>query len=274
MESSQDSKVKKYILKGTPYGETKFVLKDLEKLVDKLDINDPSVSTVLKEHNEEHLAIVGDTGADGPFVITKHNSDGDDYIDQRNGHKYTISPADLKVQSTSPYTAEHDEKVEEYRKSFEDLLKTYTKDYYGNNAGYNVTAKGTHDNFTISLAVTGKNLNFDNFYGGEWLSEWTLTNSSLEGSVRINAHYFEDGNVQMKINKPFKKDISVEKDGAKAVVDFITKTEDDVLKGIDTLYEGLLTDVFKTMRRELPVTKTKMDWNIHVHKVVSSLKAK
>lgn len=56
----------------------------------------------------------------------------------------------------------------------------------------------------------------------------------------------------MKINKPFKKDLSLEKEGAKAVVDFVTKNEDDVLKGIDILYEGLLTDVFKTMRRELP----------------------
>lgn len=70
--------------------------------------------------------------------------------------------------------------------------------------------------------------------------------------MKINAHYFEDGNVQMKINKPFKKDLSIGTDGAKGVVDFITKSEDDVLKGLDTLYDGLLTDVFKTMRRELP----------------------
>ena len=59
----------------------------------------------------------------------------------------------------------------------------------------------------------------------------------------------------MKINRPFKFDISVgsdvEKD-TKAVFELIKKTENDLLVNIDNLYEKLPNDVFKTFRKKIP----------------------
>lgn len=70
------------------------------------------------------------------------------------------------------------------------------------------------------------------------------------------------------------------------IIDKIRISEDQILSGLDNLYESLPTQVFKTMRKALPgkrlclniqlliflVTNTKMDWNLHVHKMVNTLK--
>jgi len=37
-----------------------------------------------------------------------------------------------------------------------------------------------------------------NFHGGEWISEWKIDTNGLEGKVRVNSHYFEEGNVALK----------------------------------------------------------------------------
>lgn len=34
--------------------------------------------------------------------------------------------------------------------------------------------------------------------GGEWISDWRIDSSSLVGKVRINSHFFEEGNVSLK----------------------------------------------------------------------------
>lgn len=98
------------------------------------------------------------------------------------------------------------------------------------------------------------------YSGGEWNSQWAITNSTLEGAIKINAHYFEDGNVQLKINRPFKFDISVGSNAdadAKTVFDLIRKTENELLKSLDDLYEKLPNEVFKTFRKKLPCKKIK-----------------
>lgn len=53
-------------------------------------------------------------------------------------------------------------------------------------------------NFTFYIAITSKNLNFKNLHGGEWISEWKINKNGLEGKIRINSHYFEDGNVALR----------------------------------------------------------------------------
>jgi len=124
--------------------------------------------------------------------------------------------------------------------------------------------------------MTSKNLNLKNYYGGEWNSEWKVTKSKLEGTVKINAHYFEDGNVQLKVNKPYASDIQFsDADGsAKKIFEFIKSSENELLSNLGNVYDSLSEDVFKALRKDIPYTKTKMNWNVHVQKVVSALKSK
>jgi len=69
--ASKIDKIKKYIIKSSPYGETNIVLEgiwfhcwtkalDLAKLVDDIDVNSKDTIDMIKEHNEEHFAVVLD----------------------------------------------------------------------------------------------------------------------------------------------------------------------------------------------------------------------
>ena len=44
-----------------------------------------------------------------------------------------------------------------------------------------------------------------NFWGGEWQSEWVIDTQeqTLSGSIRVNNHYFEQGNIQFSLKKVF-----------------------------------------------------------------------
>jgi ribosomal protein L22 len=50
---------------------------------------------------------------------------------------------------------------------------------------------------------------------GKWRSEWTFrfkedeSQGTLKGTVAVNVHYFEDGNVQLNSHKEFEKVIEI-----------------------------------------------------------------
>lgn len=74
-------------------------------------------------------------------------------------------------------------------------MKSYYKD---TDSGYNIYIDWDNDDFTIYIGITCKELSLKNFKGGEWISEWKLDGQKLEGKCRINAHFFEDGNVALR----------------------------------------------------------------------------
>mmetsp|Transcript_14691 Transcript_14691/g.10590 ORF Transcript_14691/g.10590 Transcript_14691/m.10590 type:complete len:115 (+) Transcript_14691:481-825(+) len=49
----------------------------------------------------------------------------------------------------------------------------------------------------INVSISCHNLNFANYWGGEWLSNWTIDPHSgqVQGNLRVHDHYFEQGNI-------------------------------------------------------------------------------
>ena len=77
----------------------------------------------------------------------------------------------------------------------------------------------------------------------------------IKGSVKINAHYFEDGNIQLKQSKNF--DFVVKFGGdiqneAKSIINNIKKSENDIRQGLEDMYESMSNNVVKPIRRPLP----------------------
>lgn len=80
----------------------------------------------------------------------------------------------------------------------------------------------------------------------------------MSGTVKINNHYFESGNVHFAIDQSFSDIALAQADGENIVV-AIAKTETAYQKKVEAMHEEI-GDVFKRMRRKLPVTGTKMNW--------------
>lgn len=59
----------------------------------------------------------------------------------------------------------------------------------------------------ITAIIAGEKPNLRNFWSGKWTSTWNITCSggqaSITGEIKIHAHYFEDGNVQLQTTKPY-----------------------------------------------------------------------
>ena len=80
----------------------------------------------------------------------------------------------------------------------------------------------------------------------------------MSGTVKINNHYFESGNVHFAIEQSF-SDIALAQADGENIVLAINKTETAYQAKIEAMHEEI-GDVFKRMRRKLPVTGTKMNW--------------
>ena len=110
-------------------------------------------------------------------------------------------------------------KNEEYREALSAKLKEYLGAFYEDGSSPTSVAKGTGSVYVspqgqIAIVISFKNLNTNNYWTGGWQSEWTLSvnkedkNVKIEGRIRLNVHYFEDGNVQL--NSTFNEQAEVE----------------------------------------------------------------
>ncbi len=74
----------------------------------------------------------------------------------------------------------------------------------------------------------------------------------------MNVHYYEDGNVALSTSKTI-ADVEVEGKGD-AVVRKIAALEKQYQEEVNRAFVGMNEGAFKGLRRQLPVTRQRMEW--------------
>jgi capping protein alpha len=94
---------------------------------------------------------------------------------------------------------------------------------------------------------------------GRWRSiyKYNPQTSTLTGTVTITVHYFEDGNVLLKTDHPVSKEGIT---SPSALVNAIAEDEKMYQEELNRTFAGLGDGIFKGLRRLLPVTKQKIEW--------------
>lgn len=122
----------------------------------------------------------------------------------------------------------------------------------------------------LKVVLSGEQVNLRNFWSGNWHSEWTVVlgegEALVSGHVKVRAHYFEDGNVQLQTTKQYDEQtvtFGSPEDLGKEVVGLVETAETELQKGLQDMYDNMSNETFKAMRRVMPITRTKMKWNIH-----------
>lgn len=133
--------------------------------------------------------------------------------------------------------------------------------------------------YTIVTSVLVRNMK--SYWSGTLRGKYTvslLTNGSgsIQGSLYLCTHYYENGNVQMKDTKdlssvPFSFDPTNTSTLTTAILRILSKHEETLLLKLDDLFDTLTTLSFKDIRRALPVSGTKYSWSIAGHRMVKSL---
>ncbi|KAL7540097.1 hypothetical protein ACHAXR_009867 [Thalassiosira sp. AJA248-18] len=156
----------------------------------------------------------------------------------------------------------------------------------GVRAAHTVTASTVDDTPTLTISTYAERIDLHNHLVGSMKGSYTIcpSSGSLCGNISILAHAFENGgNVQlhsdisMEANNVGKScspsdDDEKQSSWAKAVTRKIESWEDnEVMERLSGMYNSMGSTYLKSLRRAMPITRTKMEWNVMAHRVVQTL---
>ena len=98
---------------------------------------------------------------------------------------------------------------------------------------------------------------------------------TLTGKVQVHVHYFEDGNVQLDDKVVFQSELpaSAEEVGG-AFAKKVKECEQGLLAKLEETYTSMSDNVLQGLRRRLPITKTKFDWDkVAISKLAADLQS-
>ncbi|KAF5548012.1 3-methyl-2-oxobutanoate dehydrogenase (lipoamide)E1 beta chain precursor [Fusarium mexicanum] len=245
-------------VEGAPPGELADVIADIKSLT--LETSPDIISSLgpaFEKYNEEQLVTVKLPGSSQPVIISSHNSLGDGrYYDVESSSSFAFDHTTQKASAVQSHVLEGAQA--DLVKSTLKSIGPYVDEHFAN------AAHGVYpieSDSKIAIVIVGNKYSPNNFWNGRWRSLYILDPSSgaLEGSLKVDVHYYEDGNVRLLTNKPVSSTIS-SVNGASIVREISTterKYQEELNKGFVSLSEG----AFKGLRRQLPVTRQKIEWD-------------
>lgn len=248
------------LLKDAPPGQVKMVLNDIRVLLGE---DRPEVFSKLMDYDQENFTPA--SYDDGKVcLMSRYNnvSDSNTYLDPK--HKTAFQYDHQKQSAVRVDSSQYKEMpMKSLREAMAAAAETYVVEHYPD--GYfNVYSD---DDNNVYLLIEDHKYSFNNFWTGAWKSEWKITQGSdgfdLCGVAKVRVHYYEDGNVQLNINKENTSTIesgSVE-NVAKLALRQVTDRENAFQKEVLDTMNKMSSASFKALRRALPVTRTKIDWD-------------
>jgi len=256
-------------LLAAPPGEFMEVVTDVRGLLsDDSLINDTAPAT-FREWNTDQMLQVKSPKGNHQVLISKFGEVNDaEYLDPRGNCVIQFDHIRQEVVGNRAIEGELDRSVEDFRKAFDNVAHEYLEEHYIN-GGCTVYGGKQGGQTNITVAISSSKFNPNNFWNGRWRSVWQCTFSaggkvSLKGTIRINVHYYEDGNVQL-VSKTEKSGSSNGGDAnatAKEALRQIKGIEAEFQAALEQSYNVMGDTTFKALRRTLPITKKRIDWDM------------
>jgi hypothetical protein len=144
-----------------------------------------------------------------------------------------------------------------------DLVRSLQKSFTNASAEHfrssSIGVYPTDNDSSIALVLVANKYSPQNFWNGRWRSAYILNTATnaLSGTIKADVHYYEDGNVRMATSK--KVDMS-SSGSAEAIVRDIVKAENKFQEELNRAFVALAEGSFKGLRRQLPVTRQRVEW--------------
>jgi len=279
--SSDDVKriVSSFLLNAPP-GEFHEVVTDVRGLLQNDAILNELAPTTFKEYNTEQMLVLPVQGCAHKVLITKFGEvSGEEYLDPQGRQIVSFDHFKQEITGTRPADS-GDAEIEPWRSAVEKKVLEYVGNFYDFGTGATYASKDSKGNVVVTVAISSALFNGTNFYNGRWRSVWSATfvpgkQAALAGNVRINVHYYEDGNVQLNTNCNRKDNVQALKPEslAEAFVKAIQQHESELQGQLESNYDKMGSSTFKALRRALPITATKIAWpKITSYKIGADIK--
>lgn len=182
------------------------------------------------------------------------------YYDTQSSTSFEFDQTTSKPSAPQSYT--HDTRHADLIQSLLKSLSAHFAEHYPPTSSAAYTVCATPDDSKIAILISTTKSSPKNFISGRWRSEFLYDPSpnTLSGNVKVNVHYYEDGNVALSTSKDF-AGIAVEGDSAASnIVRKIAAIEKQYQEEVNRTLVGMNETSFKALRRQLPVTRQKVEW--------------
>ncbi|EXJ69366.1 uncharacterized protein A1O5_07402 [Cladophialophora psammophila CBS 110553] len=246
-----------------PPGELQDVIKDIKALASD---DDPTLIAKLKpafeKYNEEQMVATKLPGASDYVLISSYNrlSSGQ-YYDTQSSTSFSFDHTTSKASAPQSYT--HDTKHSDLVSSILKHLSAHFAEHYpptSSPSAYTVCA--APDDSQVAVLISSLKASPKNFLSGRWRTAllYNPSANTLSGSIRVNVHYYEDGNVALSTKKDFSNVAVDGGSGGDSVVRKIAAIEKQYQEEVNRTIVGMNETSFKALRRQLPVTRQKVEW--------------
>jgi len=256
-------------LLSSPPGEFLEVAIDVRALLRDESILNASAPDTFREYNTEQMMSVKSPHNTHDVLICKAGEIGDgEFLDYRGKQVIVFDHIRQQVTGSRPLgAADVTAEAEPYRAAIEQQMVEYATEFFPLGAVGVYGSKQDDGKVVCTVCLSAARFQGANYNNGRWRSTYTCVfergTVKVTGTVKLHVHYYEDGNVQLTtdLNKP----MSVPDKGnanatATEVVKAIQKAEAEFQASLENSYNQMSDTTFKALRRVLPITRTKIDW--------------
>lgn len=273
----------KEIINSAPAGQSQQVSLLCQELFKNKSLN-------LKEFiaNETRYKLIKDALPIRKFLVTEDNYN-------RKGGEVKIGNELIKFSDfeIDSFEMSKTEETETFEIQLQNKLENYVKELFPG-TGSLLLHKENENKWKIH--ILGQRIKPKTFWSGNWHSIWEIEfkenekevevvdededdsnnnddnnnyNFTINGKIELIVHYHEDGCVQLSSEKEIKSIVEIKANSINQAVDKINwkirDSEDSFQLSLNEAYQQLAETIFKKLRRQLPVTRTKMDWSKFVN---------
>ncbi|KAJ2065216.1 F-actin-capping protein subunit alpha [Coemansia sp. S146] len=237
----------------SPPGEVDDVFNDIRGIVSDDDALQQHIGPVLAESNMQQFLAVDVPERQSSVLITPYNQvEEGRYLDPNTCTVFRFDHLRREASDAQDGSDLVVPETEELRAALQKALSSYVAAHYSSGT----VSVFSHEGSVVSCIVSNR-FSPNNYWNGSWRSVWSFNPESgqLNGSTKVRVHYFEEGNVQLDTQSDFAADVKADR-----VKDMIAKFEGEFQQGINDGYVMLAERTFRGLRRTLPVTRNKIDW--------------
>ncbi|XP_048357457.1 F-actin-capping protein subunit alpha-3 [Sphaerodactylus townsendi] len=252
------------LLRQAPPNEFHHVFEDLRFLVMDDQLMRTEAAQECAFHNKKNFKAVNLLG--GNSLVTHYNDlRGNRFFDPQRTFSFRYDHLSGRTDKFLLQGTMGDD-AELWRSTLNGALKTYMKMHFPVGTCC-VFRKALKSSSYFVVCIEGHQYQPSESFNGLWTSEWTFActppSTEVTGNYHLQIHYFRKANWQATVDKTVEKSVPLinRVQFATALAKFIEAEDNEFQIALEKNLQELSVDLWKTLRRRIPVTRTVIRWD-------------